>query len=365
MAISIGAAEQLLNSLANASPTMIAQVTKSAGFTAATWNALKQIEATNNARAAAPAPTAPAPSQPSGGGGGGGGGGSTPNYSYQQLTAPGGPSLFGNNMKTAAGVSREAQMRAAAAALAVAQAAAISGNIKARDQALAAAQSASDQALRVGTATNTNFQNFQNIVTKQMQEIKSIKAPTAAPKDESPKNPGDGNGGSTFGTSYSLTPVPSYSTIPSILAPTVAVSATATKQPEVYLVQYDAETLPQELIEDLLFEDVGGSELISSTRQDIVDGQNVAYTIIKNLSNIKTQFNPNNILAGQISYNLELNQYALDIASKLPYINEEYPNGAVYLDADGNLVIEFNSIGTDEFAEAEISTNGTIYRIGA
>lgn len=138
----------------------------------------------------------------------------------------------------------------------------------------------------------------------------------------------------------------------------------AVKQPAPSLVQYQPDVLPQELITDLLFEDVGGQELINIARYDTIDGQNVEYALVRNLSVLNQSFNPNNILAGQIAYSSQLGQYSLDISSKIPQVSEEYPNGAAYLDADGNLVIEFISIGNDEYAEVEISSNGTIYKIG-
>lgn len=129
------------------------------------------------------------------------------------------------------------------------------------------------------------------------------------------------------------------------------------KQPAPSLVQYAPETLPQELIEDLLYEQVGGQELISIARHDTINGQDVSYSLIRNLSILNQNFNPNNILAGQTTYTLQFNQYALDIANKL------ISASPIYLDDQKNLVIELDSIGADEYLEAEISTNGTIYKL--
>lgn len=139
-------------------------------------------------------------------------------------------------------------------------------------------------------------------------------------------------------------------------APTPPPAATtySVKQPDASLVKYHPDVLPQELITDLLFEDVGGSELINIARYDTINGQDVVYSLVKNLSILNRSFNPNNILAGQTASS-QFGQYSLDIASKLQ---------SSYLDADGNLVIEFSSINNDEYAEIELSTNGTIYNIG-
>ena len=166
---------------------------------------------------------------------------------------------------------------------------------------------------------------------------------------------GGGNGGGTV-ESYSSAPASSApaSTPPAPVVPPPAANTYAVKQPSPSLVTYNAETLPQELIVDLLFEDVGGTELINVSRHDTINGQNVVYSLISNLSILNRSFNPNNILAGQISYS-QFSQYSLDIASKIMGIS---------LDSSGNLVIEFSSIGNDEYAEIELSSDGTIYRIG-
>ena len=149
-------------------------------------------------------------------------------------------------------------------------------------------------------------------------------------------------------------PLPCPSELPGPPIPPPAATTYSVKQPDASLVQYHPDVLPQELITDLLFEDIGGSELINIARYDTINGQEVSYSLIRNLSILNRTFNPNNILAGQTASS-QFGQYSLDIASKL---------GDSYLDADGNLVIEFSSISDDEYAEIELSTNGTIYKIG-
>lgn len=167
--------------------------------------------------------------------------------------------------------------------------------------------------------------------------------------------PNSGSNGSVSPT-YAAAPEPQPIPVP----PPPAREATtfAVKAPEVSLIQYNADTLPQELIADLIYEDVGGIEMINIARSDTINGQTVNYSLISNLSVINQVFNPNNILAGQIVYSSQLGQYALDISNKLA-------DNIAYLDSDGNLIIEFTSIGPDELAEIEISANGTIYTIGA
>ena len=155
--------------------------------------------------------------------------------------------------------------------------------------------------------------------------------------------------------STSSAPAAPTPTPPAPPPPPPIATSKSVKQPSPSLVQYSAEGLPQELITDLLYEDVGGTELINIARYDTVDGQDVSYSLVRNLSVLNKSFNPNNILAGQIAYSSQLGQYALDLSVKI---------NSISLDANGNMVIDLSSVGSDEYVEVEISSNGTIYKIG-
>lgn len=187
-----------------------------------------------------------------------------------------------------------------------------------------AADVAEKERIRLSKASN-NYQNTH--FTKQDTPIDSVVSQPPAPTPTPPAPP----------------PPPPVATSKSV------------KQPSPSLVEYSAEGLPQELITDLLYEDVGGTELINIARYDTVDGQDVSYSLVRNLSVLNKSFNPSNILAGQIAYSSQLGQYALDLSVKI---------NSISLDADGNLVIDLSSIGSDEYVEVEISSNGTIYKIG-
>ena len=113
-------------------------------------------------------------------------------------------------------------------------------------------------------------------------------------------------------------------------------------------------------MQDLIFEDIGGQELISISRNDIVNGQQVTYRPIKNLSSIQQQYNPNNILGIQGTSNKYFANFSIKLDEKIP----EYPTGPngtyVYLES-GNIVIESINLESDEQVQVQISTGGTIY----
>jgi hypothetical protein len=155
--------------------------------------------------------------------------------------------------------------------------------------------------------------------------------------------------------------------------PPPAMVTAAVKQADPSIIQYNEQNVPKELLSYLLYEDVSGTELINISRHDTINGQQIEYSLIKNLSVLNNTFNPNNILAGQAGYASYLNQYSIDLPGKIPSYRASYIDNqgneieddinVVYLD-NGDLVIEFQKINDDEFAEIQISTNGTIYSIG-
>lgn len=62
---------------------------------------------------------------------------------------------------------------------------------------------------------------------------------------------------------------------------------------------FNEEATPVEIMADILFENIGGQELINIARNDTVNGQQVIYQPIKNLNTIQQQYNPNNIVSLQ------------------------------------------------------------------
>ena len=117
-----------------------------------------------------------------------------------------------------------------------------------------------------------------------------------------------------------------------------------------------------EAIVDLLFENIGGQELLQIARYDTVNGQEVLYQPIKNLSSIQQQYNPNNILSVQSTSDKYFSNFPIKLENKIPRLGTG-PNGKhIYIDStNGNLVIEAVNVEQDEQIEIEITVSGTIY----
>jgi len=125
-----------------------------------------------------------------------------------------------------------------------------------------------------------------------------------------------------------------------------------------------------EIMTDLIFEDIGGFELATISRHDLVNGQTVIYTPIKNLTDLYLQYNPNNILRLQ-SADSFFKSLAISIPNYLPRYGNGYDlvggvkvyNGkSIYIDPiSGDLVINLINIKEGEQVEVEILSAGNAY----
>ena len=140
------------------------------------------------------------------------------------------------------------------------------------------------------------------------------------------------------------------------------IPASPVKTAPIDTVLFNDDSLSIEIMADLIFEDIGGHELINIARNDIINGQQISYTPIKNLGLIQQKYNPNNILGLQATSEKYFANFPIKFEEKVP-IEGNGPNGSnVYFDdATGDLIIEGVNLNKDELFEVEVSLNGTIY----
>jgi len=125
---------------------------------------------------------------------------------------------------------------------------------------------------------------------------------------------------------------------------------------------FDEEAVPIEIMSDMIFEDIGGHEIINIARNDTINGQTVTYQPIKNLSSIQQQYNPNNVLALQNTSDKYFQNFSIKLDTKLPEEGSGPDAAYIYIeDATGDLIIELINLEPDEQIEVEISLSGTIY----
>ena len=126
-------------------------------------------------------------------------------------------------------------------------------------------------------------------------------------------------------------------------------------------------SIPVEVMTDLIFEDIGGQEIINIARNDTINGQDIIYQPIKNITQLAFQYNPENILSLQNTAQTIFRTFPIALESKIPNVGTG-PNGEiVYIEeSTGNLIINVVNLAPDEQVEVQIQIsgnrfNGTIY----
>ena len=119
--------------------------------------------------------------------------------------------------------------------------------------------------------------------------------------------------------------------------------------------------VPIEVMTDLIFEDIGGQEIINIARNDILNGQDVIYQPIKNLTSLFFQYNPQNILRLQSTSDTYFNNFPLKFSDKVPNYGTGPDGDIVYVDKDGNLVINAINVGSGEQVEVQILVHGEAF----
>jgi hypothetical protein len=142
--------------------------------------------------------------------------------------------------------------------------------------------------------------------------------------------------------------------------------------------QFNAEHITR-----ILFENLSAIELSRIERTDTIEGIDQRYSIISNLSEIRKKYDATKQLTSMEKSSPLTSVFSIDIQTKIPqqdylriqgldstyqYLDQnnklvEREKGHVYIDSNGDLVIELINIQSDQQIEIEIDTNGTIYKV--
>lgn len=178
-------------------------------------------------------------------------------------------------------------------------------------------------------------------------------------KDENPKDDSGGNDEPPIIYSASLTVAATPST-PIAPAVTTIVPVVKTATPQYILPGNDI--MPAEIMTDLIFENIGGQELLLLSRHDLISGDYIPQQLIANIKKINNEYDPKNMFISQTS-NKYFANYAIKLNTKIPNVGNGPDGSNVYVDTDGGIVVEFIDIQPDEQADIQIATDGTIYEV--
>tara|TARA_R110002153_G_scaffold24739_4_gene78683 strand:+ start:41 stop:568 length:528 start_codon:yes stop_codon:yes gene_type:complete len=132
------------------------------------------------------------------------------------------------------------------------------------------------------------------------------------------------------------------------------------------LIITDGGALPVDLMTDLLFENVGGQEIIGISRNDIVNGQDVSYQLISNTKLLDRRYNPNNVFSISGTLDKYFANFSIRLDVHIPENGtgpEVLPgqNQRVYVDSlTGDVVIDITNMETNERLDVEILKEGSV-----
>ncbi|MGA1047092.1 MAG: hypothetical protein ACO3UU_03725 [Minisyncoccia bacterium] len=144
----------------------------------------------------------------------------------------------------------------------------------------------------------------------------------------------------------------------------VSIPVNPVKTAEIDAIIFDDNDILIENMAQLLFENISSQEIISISRNDIVNGQTISYQPIKNLVQIQQEYNPNNIISQQTTSDKYFANFTIRFDDRVPSVGTG-PNGEIiYIDPEtGDLVVDIINSNADEQVEIEVVSSGTIYEV--
>lgn len=155
----------------------------------------------------------------------------------------------------------------------------------------------------------------------------------------------------------SITPIPD---IPYVEPTPPVASDVKVATPD--LILFDDELVPPEIMANLIFEKIGGQELITISRNDIINGQNVVYQPVKNLSQIALRYNSQSLIQLQNPANVFFENFPINFSKCLPSEGTGPDGNIVYIEEGTNdLVINVINLARNEQIEVQVLSSGNVF----
>jgi hypothetical protein len=132
------------------------------------------------------------------------------------------------------------------------------------------------------------------------------------------------------------------------------------------LILFNDSAVPVDVMADLLFEDIGGQEIISIARNDIVNGQEVSYNLIGNLNGLQRRYNSKNIFSLPDTIEKYFSNFSIRFDTHVPEEGTGPGGARVYILTEdtaisrrGDLIIDVINMETNERVDIEVLRSGT------
>lgn len=127
------------------------------------------------------------------------------------------------------------------------------------------------------------------------------------------------------------------------------------------LIIFNQDALPVDAMADLIFEDIGGHELINMLRHDTVKGKNVNHSLIANLAAVSKSYSSQNIIFTPGAINEFFKNFAIRLDVHQPETQSVNQEDNIYIDKEifpGSLVVEVTSMEINEQVEIQVLESG-------
>ena len=132
------------------------------------------------------------------------------------------------------------------------------------------------------------------------------------------------------------------------------------------LILFNESAIPVDIMTDLLFEEIGGKEIISIARNDIVNGQDVSYNLIGNLNGLERRYNPKNIFSLPDTIEKYFSNFSIRFGIHVPEEGTGPEGQRAYILQEnsataerGDLIIDVINMETNERVDVEVLRSGS------
>lgn len=120
--------------------------------------------------------------------------------------------------------------------------------------------------------------------------------------------------------------------------------------------------VPIDSMSDIIFEDLGGQELLSVSRTDLINGQNINYQPISNLGSISIENSPSNIIKLQSTSKAYFDSFPIVLENYVPFVGSGSNGEIVYMDTTSgeNIIIGVVNMTSDKLVQLEFISYGNM-----
>lgn len=126
------------------------------------------------------------------------------------------------------------------------------------------------------------------------------------------------------------------------------------------LIIQDTTSTPIDLMTELIFEDIGGQEILDIARHDTVNGQPVAYSPVKRLDIIDFQYSPNNIIGLSPNSSSFFLNFPIKLENNLPSFSENSDQLIYFDETINSIVINLINVRPTEFVQVQVLSSGKL-----